>query len=55
MVRVVDVGTVEVVGGARVQGGRPYFLDLPLPRSKSDPRPTISDLHNICITMNAKN
>ena len=27
---VVDAGAVEVVGGARVQKGRPCFLSLPL-------------------------
>ena len=39
-----NIGIVEVVGGARVRGGRPCFFDLPLPRIElDDPRPTIND------------
>ena len=49
VVGVVDADAVEVVGGARVRGGRPCFLDLPLPRPELDPCPAISDLYNICI------
>ena len=40
---------VEVVGGARVRGGRPCFLGLPLPCPELDPYPAINDLYNICI------
>ena len=47
MMVVVDASVVEVVG-ARVQG-RPYFLDLPLPRPEPDPHLVISDLYKMCI------
>ena len=31
----------------RVQGGKPYFLDLPLPRSEPSVCPAIINLYNI--------
>ena len=44
MVKVVETGAMEVVGGVRVRGGRPCFFGLPLPCLKpDDPRPTIND------------
>ena len=49
MVGVVDTGAVEVVGEARVRGGRLCFLGLPLPHPKPDPHPIISDLYDMCI------
>ena len=44
-----DVGAVEVVGEARIRGGRPYFLGLPLPHPKPDPHVAINDLYNMSI------
>ena len=44
---VVDTGVVEVVGGARVRGGRPCFPSLSLPHLELGIRPAISDLYNI--------
>ena len=44
-----DVDIVEVVGGARLPGSRPCFLDLPLSHLEPDPRLAINDLYNICI------
>ena len=41
---VVEAGAVEAAGGVRVRGGRPFFLDLPLPC------PAINNLYNMCIS-----
>ena len=55
MVGVVDAGTVEMVGRARMRGGRPCFLILSLPCSELDPRPTICDLYNVYKSINVHN
>ena len=47
LMRLVDVDTVEVVGGARMRGGRLCFLSLPLSRPDPGLYPAISDLYNI--------
>ena len=44
---VMDAGAVEVVGGARMQGGRPCFLNLPLPHLEIGVHSSIIDLYNI--------
>ena len=50
VVGVVEGGAVEVVGGAQVRGGRPYFFDPLIPCPKlDDPCPAINDPYNICI------
>ena len=43
---VVDAGAVEVVGRARVRGGRLCFLGLPLSHPEPSVCPAITDLYN---------
>ena len=50
MVGVVEVGAVEAMGGALVQGGRLCFFGLPLPYPEpEDPHLDINDPYNMCI------
>ena len=50
VVGVVEAGAVKVVGGVQVQGGKPSFFGLLLPRPEPhDPRLAINNLYNICI------
>ena len=49
VVGMVGASAVEVMGGARVRGGSPFFFSLPLPHPKES-CPAINDLYNMCIS-----